>query len=94
MPPSSNALIAGARKAVIALQGWSISLSGNGHTAFMGGPYDNSDNGAAWVFTRSGGVWTQQTKLVGTGAIGQTAQGISVSLSSDGGTAIVGGPSR
>ena len=28
-------------------------------------------NGAAWVFTRSGGVWTQQgSKLVGTGAVG------------------------
>ena len=27
--------------------------------------------GAAWVFTRSGGVWTQQgSKLVGTGAVG------------------------
>ena len=28
--------------------------------------------GAAWVYTRSGGVWTQQgSKLVGTGAVGQ-----------------------
>ncbi len=30
-----------------------------------------ADAGAAWVFTRSGGVWTQQgSKLVGTGAVG------------------------
>src|SRR4029450_137761 len=49
--------------------------------------------GAAWVYTRSGGVWTQQgSKLVGTGAIGSAAQGNSVSLSSDGSTAIVRGP--
>jgi hypothetical protein len=49
--------------------------------------------GAAWVFTRSGGVWTQQgTKLVGTGVIGPVAiQGWSVSLSGNGSTAIVGG---
>ena len=49
--------------------------------------------GAAWVFTRSGGVWTQQgNKLVGTGASGAAAQGASVALSADGNTAIVGGP--
>ena len=34
---------------------------------------DNANTGAAWVYTRSGGVWTQQGgKLVGTGAVGQT----------------------
>ena len=50
--------------------------------------------GAAWVFTRSGGVWTQQgNKLVGTGAVGPAKQGASVALSADGNTAIVGGPS-
>ena len=48
--------------------------------------------GATWVFTRSGSVWTQQgAKLVGTGAIGGSSQGHSVSLSSDGNTAIIGG---
>ena len=35
----------------------------------MGGPLDNSQAGAAWMFTRSDGVWTQQgNKLVGSGA--------------------------
>jgi hypothetical protein len=60
----------------------------------VGGPQDNSNEGAAWVFTRSGGMWSQQgPKLVGTGGIGGTSgQGFSVSLSSDGNTAIVGGP--
>ncbi len=49
--------------------------------------------GAAWVWTRSGGVWTQQgPKLVGSGAVGNAQQGYSVSLSADGNTAIVGGP--
>jgi hypothetical protein len=74
-------------------QGFSVSLSGDGNTAIIGGPSDNNDAGAAWVYTRSGGVWSQQAKLVGTGAVGAIAsQGRSVSLSADGDTAIVGGP--
>src|SRR6516165_8832832 len=75
-----------------AAQGDSVSLSGDGNTAIVGGPSDNSGLGAVWVFTRSDGVWTQQAKLVGTGAIGRATQGNSVSISGDGNTAIVGGP--
>ncbi len=76
-----------------ARQGWSVALSADGNTAIVGGPGDNADTGAAWVYTRSGGVWTQQgSKLVGTGAVGYAFQGASVALSGDGNTAIVGGP--
>jgi hypothetical protein len=71
-------------------QGWSVALSADGNTAIVGGPGDDSVShdggiGAAWVFTRSGGVWTQQgNKLAGTDAVGMAEQGISVSLSGDG----------
>jgi Divergent InlB B-repeat domain len=76
-----------------ALQGFSAALSADGNTAIVGGPYDNGGVGAAWVFTRSGGVWSQQgSKLVGTGAAAPEEQGNSVALSADGNTAIVGGP--
>jgi hypothetical protein len=72
--------------------GASVALSADGNTAIVGGPYDNSYAGAAWVFTRRGAVWTQQgSKLVGTGAVGSARQGVSVALSDDGNTAIVGG---
>jgi hypothetical protein len=75
-----------------ARQGSSVSLSADGNTAIVGGWADNNNTGAAWVFTRSAGVWTQQgSKLVGTGASGAAFQGHSVSLSADGNTAIVGG---
>src|SRR5206468_12107718 len=75
------------------LQGSSVSLSADGNTGIIGGYGDNSNAGAAWVWTRSGGVWTQQgTKLVGSGASGKAGQGTSVALSADGNTAIVGGP--
>jgi hypothetical protein len=78
-----------------AYQGGSVSLSADGNTAIVGGFGDNDNNyaGAAWVWTRSGGIWIQQgTKLVGSGNVGQAQQGISVSLSADGSTALVGGP--
>jgi hypothetical protein len=74
-------------------QGQSVSISSDGNTAILGGPKDDNDDGALWVFTRSGGVWTQQgSKLVGTGASEYAFQGFAVSLSPDGNTAIAGGP--
>ena len=73
-------------------EGSSIALSGDGTTLVMGGPSDNSETGAAWVFTQSGGVWTQQgSKLVGSGNTGLSDQGTAVALSSDGNTLAVGG---
>src|SRR6516162_5835882 len=62
-----------------AWQGRSVSLSSDGNTALVGGSHDENGAGAAWVFTRSDGVWTQQGgKLVGTGTIGAAEQGSSV----------------
>lgn len=76
-----------------AYQGTSVSISSDGNTALVGGPYDNGRAGAVWLYTRTGGVWTQQgPKLVGTGAAGIAQQGWSASLSGDGNIAIVGGP--
>ena len=75
-----------------ASQGFSISLSDDGNTAVVGGLGDNTFAGAAWIFTRSGGVWSQSgNKLFGSGAIGVANQGSSVAISPDGNTAIVGG---
>jgi hypothetical protein len=78
-----------------AYQGWSAAISSDGNTAIVGGHVDNNSTGAAWIYTRSGDVWSQQgSKLVGTGAVngpGGIYQGISVSLSSDGNTAMIGG---
>jgi FG-GAP-like repeat len=76
-----------------ALQGTSVALSADGNTALESGWTDNSSAGAVWVFTRSGGVWSQQgSKLVGTGATGSDNQGWSLALSADGRTLIEGGP--
>ena len=76
-----------------AMQGQAVGLAGVGNTAIVGGPMDQGGSGAVWVWTRTGGLWTQQgSKLVGTGSAGNARQGSSVALSGDGATAVVGGP--
>jgi hypothetical protein len=72
--------------------GRGVALSGDGNTALVGGAGDGGGVGAAWVFTRSGTTWTQQAELKGAEAGGKAAFGSSVSLSSDGNTALVGAP--
>jgi hypothetical protein len=72
--------------------GYSVALSGDGQTAVIGGPFDGSA-GAAWVFVRSNGMWSQRgSKLTPNDESGSAAFGASVGLSSDGNSALIGGP--
>jgi hypothetical protein len=72
--------------------GQGVALSGDGNTALIGGPGDNTQVGAAWVFTRSGSTWTQQgAKLTGGGELVKGFLGRRVALSADGNTALIGG---
>lgn len=76
-------------------QGTSVAVSADGSTAIIGGSMDNGGVGAAWIFVRSEAGWMQQgPKLVGSGAIGPSQQGIAVSLSADGNRALIGGPAE
>jgi hypothetical protein len=73
--------------------GYSVSLSGNGNTALIGARYEDTgatDAGAAYVFTRSGVTWSQQQKIQASDAQASDQFGYSVSLSSDGNTALIG----
>ena len=89
--PQGNKLV-GTGATGNAWQHCAVSISGDGNTAIVGGNTDNSNAGAAWIFTRHNGVWCQQgNKLVGKGAVGGAGQGYAVSISGDGNTAIVGG---
>jgi uncharacterized delta-60 repeat protein len=74
-------------------QGQSVAISADGNTAVVGGSGDDDDVGAAWVWVRSGTTWTEQAKLVGSGATGSapSLQGTSVAISGDGNTVMVGG---
>jgi hypothetical protein len=73
-------------------QGFSVAISKEGNTLALGGPGDASNVGAAWVFTRSGVVWTQQgSKLVGSGYVGSPQIGTSLAFTEDGNTLVIGG---
>ena len=70
--------------------GSAAALSADGNTALVGSFCEGSV-GAAWVFTQTSGGWSQGTRLVGGGTIGDAYEGLAVALSSDGNTALVGG---
>ena len=73
--------------------GYSVSLSSDGNTAIIGAHLeetDNVDTGAAYVFTRSSGTWTQQQKIEASDRGVNDYFGYSVSLSSDGNKALIG----
>ncbi len=73
--------------------GFSVALSGDGETALVGGFNDAGSSGAAWVFTRTDGTWTQQgPKLTANAPVGRSSFGYAVALSWDGNTALIGAP--
>ena len=73
--------------------GWDVALSSNGNTALVSAPYEGLNTGAAWVFTRSAGVWAVQGRaLMGTEVPEGTGFGWSLALSADGNTALFGVP--
>jgi len=75
------------------LQGTSVALNANGSVAVVGGPGDNYNTGAAWLYTSSGGNWPQWGgKLVAGGSTYGSSVGQSVGISADGNTVILGGP--
>src|SRR5271154_1652921 len=73
-------------------QGGSVALSTNGDTALIGAPFYKTGAGAAWIYVRTGEIWTQQAKLTGKDASALAHQGYSVALSADGNTALIGAP--
>jgi hypothetical protein len=73
--------------------GRSVSISNNGTIAIVGSSNEDTsgtDAGAAYIYTRSGTSWTQQSKLQASDKASYDYFGYSVSIDSDGDTAIVG----
>jgi hypothetical protein len=72
--------------------GFGFSVSLDGDTALIGAPLNNGsgvlDSGSAYVFTRTGTTWTQQTKLLASDQAEMDLFGYSVSLGGD--TALIG----
>jgi hypothetical protein len=76
--------------------GQAVALSADGNTALIGAPYENSgsntDNGAAYLFTRSGNVWTEQEKFLALQPENSISFGQAVAISANGNTALIGAP--
>jgi hypothetical protein len=76
------------------LFGFAVALSGD--TALVGAPQHDAaglfDAGAAYVFARADGVWTQQKELIASDGTATDLFGYAVALSA--GTALIGAPSR
>ncbi len=76
--------------------GDSVALSSDGRVALVGAPFAVLGvlrmKGAAYVFVRSGGTWSQQQKLTADDGLQEFNFGASVALSSDGSTALIGAP--
>ncbi len=90
---SEQAKLTGAGESGSGEFGESAALSENGNTAMVGASVDGANEGAVWVFTRSGTTWTQQgEKLKGAGESGAGEFGYGVALSGSGNTALIGGP--
>ena len=72
--------------------GSSVAISGE--TVVVGAPVDDGaagfDQGSAYVFVRSGEVWSQQQKLEASDAAADDQFGISVAISGE--TVVVGAP--
>jgi len=77
--------------------GISVALSSDGNTALVGALFhtvngNTNYQGAAYVFTNSAGSWSQQQELTASDGAGGDLFGNSVTLSSDGNTALAGAP--
>lgn len=73
--------------------GHSVDISGDGQTILIGMPYRNGferGTGDAFIFTRTGTVWTEQQMLTPSDGASGDIFGISVALSADGNTALIG----
>jgi CSLREA domain-containing protein len=74
----------------------SVALSGDGTTAIIGTALvaqngGSSDKGAAWIYALSGSSWSLQQELMPGDESGYSSFGSSVSLSSTGDAAVIGG---
>ena len=79
------------RSGAVAGDNFAYSVSVSGDTAIVGAHLDDGDgfeSGSAFVFTRSGGTWTEQQRLTSSDIVARDKFGCSVSVSGD--TIIIG----
>jgi hypothetical protein len=87
--------------------GMSVALSGDGNTLLVGAPWESSaatgvgtsqtdnnapNSGAAYVFTRAGGAWTETTYIKASTPGNSDTFGTTVAISADGSTLAISAP--
>ncbi len=72
--------------------GRAVSLTTDGARILVGASHALSEQGAAYVFTRSGTTWGQEVQLTASGGVANDDFGTNVAISADGTRAIVGAP--
>ncbi len=72
--------------------GWVVALSADGNTLVASGAEDTIDTtplGAFWIYTRTGGIWVEQLKVVQPTS---NQLGAALAISADGSKLVVGAP--
>jgi uncharacterized repeat protein (TIGR01451 family) len=82
--------LAASDAAAVSLFGVSVAIDGN--TIVVGSTYTSNGNGAAYVFVRTAGVWTQQQKLTASDGAPSDLFGNQVAL--NGNVAVIGAPGK
>ena len=72
------------------LFGYSVGLNGDGNVLAVGAYNDEGRRGGVYVFTRSNGTWSQQTRLLAKDGLTGDYLGCSVAISDDGNTIVAG----
>lgn len=70
--------------------GYALSMSSDGSTVVASAIGANGTAGAAYVYTRTGGTWSQQAKIIADDGAAEDTFGVSVAISGNGSTIAVG----
>jgi trimeric autotransporter adhesin len=73
-----------------AIFGYAVALSGNGDMLAVGSQNEDGGRGAVYAYARSGGAWSQQTRLRASNIERDDQFGCSVGISDDGNTILAG----
>ena len=87
-----QAFLVGSGSTGASMQGYALAMSADGHVLYVGGPGNSSNVGAVWIYTWSGGLWTQYGQcLTPTNTGGMPAFfGCSLATAGNGSVLIVG----
>ena len=70
--------------------GYSVAISDSGNTIAVGGPEDDNGAGSCFIFEKVSNKWVEQEKLTSYDFSKDSNQGVSLAISGDGDTLVIG----